>query len=137
MMTNTVTAAAVTLLHTVIVSNGFSINGVTLPAPPDIEHVTNWVRIASTNGTEIQAAQVTEQHWLDVVYQDRTNRFLLLSKPQTNGVTEIRAVPSPIYVWDGRWDVYVDGDDLTVVTNIIIKPLNATNTLVPWHGLSH
>jgi hypothetical protein len=95
MTTNTVTAAAVTLLHTVIVSNGPSINGVTLPAPPAIEHVTNWVRIASTNGVEIQAAQVTEQHWLDVVYQDRTNRFLLLSKPQTNGVTEIRAVPAP------------------------------------------
>jgi hypothetical protein len=95
MMTNTVTAAAVTLLHTVIVSNSIPINGVTLPSPPAIEHVTNWVAIANTNGTEIQAAQVTEQHWLDVVYQNQTNRFLLLSKPQTNGVTEIRAVPAP------------------------------------------
>jgi hypothetical protein len=95
MMTNTVTAAGIAFVHALTVSNGFSINGVTLPAPPAIEHVTNWVRIANTNGTEIQAAQVTEQHWLDVVYQDRTNRFLLLSKPQTNGVTEIRAVPAP------------------------------------------
>jgi hypothetical protein len=130
MMTNTV-VAGIAFAHALTVSNSFSINGVTLPAPPAIEHVTNWVRIANTNGTEIQAAQVTEQHWLDVVYQNQTNRFLLLSKPQTNGVTEIRSVPSPIYVWDGRWDVYVDGDDITVETNLIIKALNLTNTLVP------